>query len=158
MHRAPERGRGRGQQPVVNVDWDDAQAYVAWLSQVTSKTYRLLSRPNTNMRRARGRKRSIRGETTSSLTALPWPTATLAAWDHTKTAPVGSFAPNRFGLYDMVGSGQRIACITITTERRLMARRGLLAAIASTTVSCAGVAGTMLHVYSDRRRVARTLP
>ena len=33
----------RGRQPVINVDWDDAQQYVAWLSQMTGKTYRLLS-------------------------------------------------------------------------------------------------------------------
>ena len=38
-----DQGWGRGQQPVINVNWDDAQQYVAWLSQVTGKTYRLLT-------------------------------------------------------------------------------------------------------------------
>jgi formylglycine-generating enzyme required for sulfatase activity len=38
-----ESGFGRGQQPVINVTWDDAQRYVAWLSKMTGKTYRLLS-------------------------------------------------------------------------------------------------------------------
>src|SRR5271169_2399253 len=38
-----DRGWGRGPQPVINVNWDGAQRYVAWLSQVTGKTYRLLS-------------------------------------------------------------------------------------------------------------------
>jgi formylglycine-generating enzyme required for sulfatase activity len=28
---------------VINVNWDDAQQYVTWLSQVTGKSYRLLS-------------------------------------------------------------------------------------------------------------------
>ena len=37
------QGWGRGQQPVINVDWDDAQQYAAWFSLVTGKTYRLLS-------------------------------------------------------------------------------------------------------------------
>ncbi len=36
-------GWGGGEQPVINVSWDDAQQYVAWLSKMTGKTYRLLS-------------------------------------------------------------------------------------------------------------------
>ena len=28
---------------MINVSWEDAQRYVAWLSEVTGKTYRLLS-------------------------------------------------------------------------------------------------------------------
>ena len=38
-----DSGWGRGQQPAINVSWDDAQSYVAWLSRITGKTYRLLS-------------------------------------------------------------------------------------------------------------------
>jgi formylglycine-generating enzyme required for sulfatase activity len=34
---------GRGTNPVMNVSWQDAQNYVAWLSQTTGKTYRLLT-------------------------------------------------------------------------------------------------------------------
>jgi hypothetical protein len=34
---------GRGRRPVINVSWDDAQAYIAWLSQETGKAYRLPS-------------------------------------------------------------------------------------------------------------------
>lgn len=36
-------GWGRGEQPVINVSWDDAQRYVAWLSKMTGKPYRLLT-------------------------------------------------------------------------------------------------------------------
>ena len=32
-------GYGRGQRPVINVSWDQAKAYVAWLSRMTGKTY-----------------------------------------------------------------------------------------------------------------------
>jgi formylglycine-generating enzyme required for sulfatase activity len=34
---------GRGKRPVFNVNWNDAKAYVAWLSKNTGKAYRLLS-------------------------------------------------------------------------------------------------------------------
>jgi formylglycine-generating enzyme required for sulfatase activity len=36
-------GLGRGKKPVINVSWEDVQRYVAWLSKMTGKTYRLLS-------------------------------------------------------------------------------------------------------------------
>jgi Sulfatase-modifying factor enzyme 1/TIR domain len=42
-YRPNDGGYGRGRQPVLNVDWNDAQAYVAWLSQVTGEAYRLPS-------------------------------------------------------------------------------------------------------------------
>ena len=38
-----DSGWGRGRQPAINLSWDDAQAYVKWLSNITGKTYRLLS-------------------------------------------------------------------------------------------------------------------
>ena len=39
----PDSNMGRGTQPVINVSWDDAQQYVAWLSKMTGRPYRLLS-------------------------------------------------------------------------------------------------------------------
>ena len=38
-----DAGYGKGQRPVINVSWDQAKAYVAWLSRVTGRPYRLLS-------------------------------------------------------------------------------------------------------------------
>ena len=37
-HRPGDEGWGRGQRPVINVSWDDAQQYVAWLSRKTGHT------------------------------------------------------------------------------------------------------------------------
>ena len=102
-YKPAHQGWGRGQQPVINVNWDDAQAYVAWLSEVTGKTYRLLSEAEYEY--------AARAETT---TAYPWGDdigknnancdGCGSKWDDKQTAPVGSFAPNKFGLYDMVGN------------------------------------------------------
>jgi len=41
--KANDHGWGRGKQPAIDVSWEDAKAYSAWLSKVTSKTYRLPS-------------------------------------------------------------------------------------------------------------------
>ena len=39
----PDNGWGKGRQPVINVSWDDAQTYVAWLQRETGRAYRLPS-------------------------------------------------------------------------------------------------------------------
>src|SRR5262249_26125958 len=36
-------GWGHGRQPVINVSWNDAKQYAAWLSKLTGRRYRLLS-------------------------------------------------------------------------------------------------------------------
>jgi len=36
-YKPNDQGWGRGQQPMINVNWDDAQQYVAWLSKVTGQ-------------------------------------------------------------------------------------------------------------------------
>lgn len=38
---ANDHSCGRGKQPAIDVSWEDAKAYCAWLSKVTSKAYRL---------------------------------------------------------------------------------------------------------------------
>ena len=42
-HNPDDKGWGRGSRPVINVSWQDAQAYVRWLSRQTDEEYRLLS-------------------------------------------------------------------------------------------------------------------
>src|SRR5262249_37660295 len=42
-YRPSDQNWGRGRRPVIHVSWDDAQAYVSWVSRKTGKTYRLLS-------------------------------------------------------------------------------------------------------------------
>ena len=42
-YRPDDRGWGRGQRPVINASWEDAQAYIRWLSRETGQAYRLPS-------------------------------------------------------------------------------------------------------------------
>jgi formylglycine-generating enzyme required for sulfatase activity len=87
---------------VINVTWDDAQQYVAWLSKMTGKSYRLLTEAEWEY--------AARARTT---TAYYWGDEFLkgyancngcgSKWNN-QTSPVGSFDPNAFGLYDMAGN------------------------------------------------------
>jgi formylglycine-generating enzyme required for sulfatase activity len=96
-------GFGRGTQPLINVTWDDAQRYIAWLSALTGRPYRLLSEAEYEY--------AARAGTT---TAYPWgdeigkdKTVCVGCgsqFDGKQPAPVGSFAANPFGLYDMIGN------------------------------------------------------
>ena len=88
---------------MINVSWDDAKQYVAWLANVTGKPYRLVTEAEYEY--------ATRAGTT---TAYPWGNdigenkanceSCGSHWDNKQTAPVGSFDPNQFGLYDMVGN------------------------------------------------------
>jgi formylglycine-generating enzyme required for sulfatase activity len=90
-------------QPVVNVSFKDAQAYVSWLSRKTSKQYRLPSETEWEYAARAG-----------TSTAYYWGAdvgkgnancdGCGSQWDNKRTAPVGSFRPNPFGLFDMAGN------------------------------------------------------
>ena len=100
-------------EPVVCVNWKDAQAYVRWLSEETGKPYRLLSeaeweyvaRAGTTTARYWGEReagqcRYANGADAS--TGFKW--AVSCHDGHARTAPVGRYEANAFGLYDVLGN------------------------------------------------------
>ena len=100
--RVPDRW-GRGQMPVINVSWNDAKQYVAWLSQGTGKPYRLLTEAEWEYAaRAGAVTRYYLGEGPGEGEANC--DGCGSRWDLRQTAPVGSFKPNAFGLHDMQGN------------------------------------------------------
>ena len=98
-----DQGWGRGDRPVINVTWHDAQAYAEWLSLQTGRRYRLPTEAEWEYAAGAGND------------AYYWWGYTLgeghancfncgSRWDGESTAPVGSFAANSFGIHDTAGN------------------------------------------------------
>ncbi len=101
--RNRDSGWGRGRQPVIDVSWDDAQAYAAWISRRTGKHYRLLTEAEWEYAaRAGTDARYWWGDEARAGAANCNDCGTR--WDGRRPSPVGSFAPNPFGLHDMHGN------------------------------------------------------
>lgn len=98
-----DNGWGRGKQPVINVSFDNVQAYVQWLSKKTDKKYRLPTEAEWEYAARAGQQtRYWWGDAIGSNNANCRDCG--SQWDNKQTAPVGSFKANAFGLYDTAGN------------------------------------------------------
>jgi formylglycine-generating enzyme required for sulfatase activity len=89
--------------PVEQVSWNDAQGFIQKLNQLTGQSFRLPSEAEWEYAARAG-----------SQTTYPWGNeigqnnancnGCGSRWDAKQTAPVGQFAANAFGLYDMHGN------------------------------------------------------
>ncbi len=110
-HIPDDQGWGRGDRPVINVSWDDAKVYVAWLSKKTGKGYRLLTEAE--------REYAARAGSTSAFwwgssitpdqanyngSTEPYKGGGSKGEYRQKTLPVKSFKPNLWGLYQVHGN------------------------------------------------------
>ena len=85
-------------EPVVCVSWEEAQAYVRWLSRKTGREYRLLSEAEWEYAaRAGTRTRYSFGDEITPSDATNY-------GETIGTQPVGSYRANGFGLHDMHGN------------------------------------------------------
>lgn len=107
-----------GRDPAVCMSWNEAKAFTAWLSRKTGQHYRLLSeaeweyaaragttgahpwgeRPQDACLYANG------SDMTRHEHSPEWPVDQPCADGFAFTSPAGSFRPNAFGLYDMLGN------------------------------------------------------
>ena len=107
-----------GNHPVVCVSWDEAKAYVGWLSRKTGETYRLLSEAEweyaarAGTRTARhwgageiGQCRYANGADRKLKKRYKWRSKAASCDDgHVHTSPAGTYQANGFGLHDMLGN------------------------------------------------------
>ena len=124
-YRPDDQGWGRGKRPVIDVSWENAKAYVTWLSRKSGKPYRLLSEAEWEY--------AARAGTASPFSTGDKISPGMANYDGSadgsgpseanrqRTTPVGSFPANGFA-----------ACTTCTA----MSRNG--SKIAGTTQYTAG--------------------
>jgi len=113
-----DAGWGRGRRPAMNLSWLQAVKFTKWLSAKTGQIYRLPTNAEWEYaaRAGRGMNRFFN--------IPPMEVCTFGnvydetghkefefEWDHMPcddgqaiTAPVGQFAPNAFGLYDVIGN------------------------------------------------------
>jgi formylglycine-generating enzyme required for sulfatase activity/uncharacterized caspase-like protein len=108
-YRPSDEGRGRGKLPVINVSWEDANAYVAWLSKATGKTYRLLSEAEREYVARAGSTTPFWFGTTISTKQANYDGNTVYGGGQRgeyrqRPLSVDTFEPNPFGLYQVHGN------------------------------------------------------
>lgn len=98
VYRPDDLGNGRGRRPVIRVVYTEMQAFLQWLSLRTGYVYRLLSEAEWEYVARAG-------------TTTPFYIGQTISMDDANfvdlgsgALPVGSYAPNPFGLYDIAGN------------------------------------------------------
>jgi formylglycine-generating enzyme required for sulfatase activity len=98
-----DEGWGRDNRPVINVSWHDAVAFANWLTKQTGRQYRLPSEAEWEYAARAGTKTHYWWGNKVGTNRVNIQDS-RSRWSGKQTAPVGSFSPNPFGLYDMVGN------------------------------------------------------
>lgn len=104
-----DNGWGRDNRPVIHVSWEDANAYAQWLSKTTGKKFRLPTEAEWEYAARAGstdifwwgnNEQDAKGKANCRRGCL----SNFSGLFGSKTAPVGNYSPNAFGLYDTAGN------------------------------------------------------
>lgn len=104
-----DEGWGRDNRPVINISLEDASAYAKWLSEQTNRHYRLPTEAQWEYA-ARAGKNSDYWWGHEMGTNQANCAGSGSQWSDQQTAPVGSFEPNPYGLYDTTGNVWEWTC------------------------------------------------
>ena len=113
-YRPDDAGWGRGNRPVMIVSWDDIQLFIKWLNSRTGESYRLPSESEWEYAVRAGSSTKYHFGNAESQLCRYGNHATVAEDGYgndscsdgvgKRTAEVGRYQPNSFGLYDMHGN------------------------------------------------------
>ena len=98
---------GKGNHPVVHISWDDAQAYCEWAGKrlPTEAEFEYASRGGVeNTLYSWGNEPVDLGNLKANVWEGKFPTNNKIKDEYYYTAPVKSFKPNKYGLYDIAGN------------------------------------------------------
>jgi formylglycine-generating enzyme required for sulfatase activity len=103
-YRPGDENWGRGDHPVINVSWRDAQAYVTWLSVKTGMHYSLPSETEWEYAARAGTMTPFALGNALSTAQANYDGEASGGTYRERTTEVGQFAANNFGLFDMNGN------------------------------------------------------
>jgi formylglycine-generating enzyme required for sulfatase activity len=98
---------GRDRHPVVHVAWEDVEAYAAWAGKAipTEAEWEFAARGGAEgLEFAWGDELAPNGKMLANYWQGEFPLQNLVLDGYERTAPVGSFPPNGYGLFDMIGN------------------------------------------------------
>lgn len=99
-----DNGWGRGDRPVINVSWNDAQAYAQWLSRRTGHRYQLPDFEQWEFALHPGTEWDTWGYDGITCAFDATAGVNVGSCGRGQSVPVGSFRPNSLWLYDMIGN------------------------------------------------------
>jgi formylglycine-generating enzyme required for sulfatase activity len=91
-----DQGWGKAKRPVINVSWNEAKEYVTWLARKTGQPYLLLTEAEWEY--------AARAGTTTKYAFGDTIDKRQAQFSESRTAEVGSFPANAWGIHDMHGN------------------------------------------------------
>ncbi|MFL0797283.1 MAG: SUMF1/EgtB/PvdO family nonheme iron enzyme [Cellvibrionaceae bacterium] len=100
-----DKGWGKGNRPMINVSWNDiTQHYIPWLNRKTGKRFRLPTEAEWEYAARAGSTSKYSWGNSIDCSKARYGYYSDECGKQKSTDPVGSFAPNTFGLYDMHGN------------------------------------------------------